>query len=121
MTKEDRELLINDLCGRLHCGVIAEYEPDEPPFKIVAYDGVDFIDDSDWEHKVEKIKPYLFPLSSMTETQKDEFYELYTYDPLIITPQWKLIDWLNRNHFDYRCLIDKGLAIDATNLNIYER
>lgn len=28
-------------------------------------------------------------------------------------------DWLNKNHFDYRGLIEKGLAIDATNLNVY--
>jgi hypothetical protein len=55
----------------------------------------------------------------MTEEQKEEFDRLYTYDALIINPQWELIDWLNKNHFDYRGLIEKGLAIDATDKNIY--
>ncbi len=65
------------------------------------------------------IKPYLFPMSSMTEEQKEEFDRLYTFDALIIEPQWELIDWLNKNHFDYRGLIEKGLALDATDKNIY--
>jgi hypothetical protein len=60
----------------------------------------------------------------MTEEQRKEYYDLcditlteYGY------PIWfdsvGSIDWLNKNHFDYRGLIEKGLAIDATNLNIY--
>ena len=65
-------------------------------------------------------KPYLFPLSSMTDYQKSDYQ--------FITERWMndpshsisdSIDWLNKNHFDYRGLIDKGLAIDATGLNIY--
>ena len=68
----------------------------------------------------DEIKPYLFPLSSMTEEQKRD----YQY----ITERWMndssysisdSIDWLNKNHFDYRNLIEKGLAIDCTGLNIY--
>ena len=122
MNKEDKELLINDLCMRLNCGVIAMENEDEPPFKIVAYDGLDFIDDGDWEHKVEKIKPYLFPLTSMTKEQR-EIYNSFYVDSLrgLLTPMSavKMIDWLNKNHFDYRDLIVKGLAIDATTLDVY--
>ena len=67
---------------------------------------------------VSKIKPYLFPLSSMTEEQKSQynFYLtriVFTYDASL------LIDWLNKNHFEYRGLIEKELAIDATGLNVY--
>ena len=65
--------------------------------------------------------PYLSPLSSMTDEQKSRHRLCLTRilfarnDSLLIL----LIDWLNKNHFDYRGLIEKGLAIDATGLNIY--
>ena len=85
------------------------------------------------------IKPYLFPLSSMTEEQRQEFLsvagyerreedcgrhtETYYYDMVghehNFYPNSDAIDWLNKNHFDYRGLIEKGLAIDATGLNVY--
>ena len=69
---------------------------------------------------IDNVRLYLLPLSSMTEEQKKE----YQY----ITERWMndssysisdSTDWLNKNHFDYRGLIEKGLAIDATGLNIY--
>ena len=78
-------------------------------------------------------KPYLFPLSSMTEEQEDEWYEVFI-DPLSKkldrhTRQEYLqfqadaqafgIEYLLKNHFDYRGLIEKKIAIDATGLNIY--
>jgi hypothetical protein len=73
---------------------------------------------------ISKIKPYLFPLSSMTEEQKIIYGDLCY--AVIHSLAWdmqaalnELIDWLNKNHFDYRGLIEKGLAIDATGLNIY--
>lgn len=56
------------------------------------------------------IKPYLFPMSEMTEEQYNQYVKYSAIES---------IDWLNKNHFDYRGLIKKGLAIDATNLNIY--
>lgn len=115
MTQKDKELLLQDLCGRLPYGVILEC------CEIVG-EQLRSIDDKGLinnDYDIDEVKPYLFPLSSMTEEQKEEFDRLYTYDALIIEPQWELIDWLNKNHFDYRGLIEKGLAIDATNLNIY--
>ena len=67
------------------------------------------------------IKPYLFPMSSMTEEQKEEFNSLMvkdSYDILYYTP--KAFDFLYENHIDFRDLIPMDLAIDATGLkNIY--
>ena len=76
-------------------------------------DGVDILD----------FIQYLFPLSSMTEEQK-MFLKQQNWCIAISTSGTvettiEGIDWLNKNHFDYRGLIEKGLAIDATNLNIY--
>lgn len=68
------------------------------------------------------IKPYLFPLSSMTETQKEEYAHILVMSSNLAYSQLLGItveDWLNKNHFDYRGLIEKGLAIDATDKNIY--
>ena len=71
----------------------------------------------------EDIKPYLFPLSSMTEEQKTELMELmYKADTpfgAIFSENIDYFDWLNKHHFDYRGLIEKSLALDATGLNIY--
>ena len=61
-------------------------------------------------------KPYLFPLSSMTEEQEKEWLYTLSSDYHIT---YDTVDWLNKNYFDYRGLIPMGLAIDATNLNIY--
>jgi hypothetical protein len=62
------------------------------------------------------VRPYLFPLSSMTAEQKTShnFLKHSAY-----ANPTKLIDWYIKNNFDYRGLIPMGLAIDATNLNIY--
>ena len=125
MKEEDKNLLLIDLCGRLPYGVKVEAETwleDEGEFAYVPDKVYSINSDGYIVHgydEVDECKPYLFPLSSMTEEQKEVFDRLYTYDALIINPQWELIDWLNKNHFDYRGLIEKGLAIDATDKNIY--
>lgn len=131
MIQEHKELLIKDICSRLPYGLVIDYNGirttlhDIKVFQLYEGDNIkdyicliDIFGDNDYID-VENIKPYLFPLSSMTEEQKEEFDRLYTYDALIVEPQWELIDWLNKNHFDYRGLIEKGLAIDATNQNVY--
>lgn len=129
MTKEEKELLLIDLCGRLPYMVKA---------RVYSYWNEKYIDDyimgvntdimgflcstnTRSKIKIELIKPYLFPMSSMTEEQKEEYKQFledidgYAYS-IDCVPQ---IDWLNKNHFDYRGLISMGLAIDCTNLNIY--
>ena len=127
MTQEDKELLLKDLCARLPYNVICQVEFKENRkynSKVMLLSGI-FTDEAYFTTKGGSIysneyKPYLFSLSSMTDYQKSDYQ--------FITERWMndpshsisdSIDWLNKNHFDYRGLIEKGLAIDATNLNIY--
>ena len=125
MTQEDKKLLYKDLCARLPYGVVL----DNPNPVDDLWDEAISIDAStktvtllynERVFNIDEVNPYLFPVSSMTEEQKKE----YQY----ITERWMYdssysigdsIDYLNKNHFDYRGLIEKGLAIDATGLNIY--
>lgn len=118
MTQKEIKLLIKDLCARLPYGVKVEYKNEKfeiqhvsPMFYEVKLDNYET-----WTVGVENVKPYLFPLSSMTEEQKKEWLYTLSSDYNIT---YDTIDWLNKNHFDYQDLIEKGLAIDCTNLNIY--
>lgn len=122
MTQEDRELLFKDLCTRL---------PYEAKVQVFNYgvESVETLYQIDLDGYISTVegdelkysyKPYLFPLSSMTEEQKEEYQyitERWMYDSSYSISD--SIDWLNKNNFDYRGLIEKGLAIDATGKNIY--
>ena len=145
MKQEDKELLLRDLCARLPYGVKIDvtYSKDSGSSlrARLCYEGINILTTNIlWLFQQSEIyiKPYLFPLSSMTEKQKiecfkgtdielDEHNEIWSTFPIsnsdiVLTnlDNWlKVINWLNKNHFDYRGLIEKGLAIDATNLNIY--
>ena len=99
-------------------GIIA-YNGDKNIFTVKGIFNILFLSDTEC-CDVEDFRPYLFPLSSMTEEQKKEYQyitERWMYDSSYSISD--SIDWLNQNHFDYRGLIEKGLAIDATGLNIY--
>ena len=123
MTQEHKELLLKDLCARLPYGIkfLREswnYEWDQELSVIEVLEDIDkdgYINRTK-VYNVEDIKPYLFPLSSMTEEQQ---LDLTKFVANGIHSENILYDWYNKNHFDYRGLIEKGLAIDATNLNIY--
>lgn len=139
MTQEDKELLLKDLCARLPYGVkyMDLWNPDEQPTILCDINvDVELIMNTDgFSFEIEKCRPYLFPLSSMTEEQQEEFDKIYADDMQVVANNLKNrldgqpyetnfghfrhIDWLNKNNFDYRGLIEKGLAIDATGLNIY--
>lgn len=122
MTQEHKELLLKDICARLPYGLKYNYG---------GYDGCDYtmnlVDCNavDCAFPIENVKPYLFSLSSMTEEQYDQLYidsrvKNDSIDILdALANDMDAIDWLNKNHFDYRGLIENGLAIDATGLNIY--
>ena len=144
-TQANKELLLKDISARLPYGVLGQCEidasydtefetiPQTHKFQAVAH-GI--IEDSlfvspmienqyELECANEEIgdgiyildfKPYLFPLSNMTEKQKDEYQ--YITERWMNDPAYSIsdsIDWLNKNNFDYRGLIEKGLAIPILN------
>ena len=127
MKQEHKELLLRDLCARLPYGIKASfYGADEECETWDEVDGVafDYVEIGQYSLPIERIKPYLFPLSSMTEEQKVIYGDLcYSVIQSLSNNMQselnELINWLNANHFDYRGLIEKGLAVDATGLNIY--
>lgn len=124
MTYEDKELLLKDLCARLPYGVKVESVFLNTDTKKRKSCGIEVFDATCIlmiRDGFGEFKPYLFPLSSMTEKQKKEYQ--YITERWMNDPSYSIIsdsiDWLNENHFDYRGLIEKGLAIDATGTDIY--
>ena len=123
MIQEHKELLLKDLCVRLPYGLKVKCEKYSFPVTILYggnIDEVKFIETGGIEN-ICAIKPYLFPLSSMTEEQSKVYHELINgmFGTSALINFEVLTDFFNANHLDYRGLIKKGLAIDATNLNIY--
>ena len=125
MTQKDRELLLRDLCARLPYGVIV-LTPNgsgyvcEINFTIFGYElGVNINPIIRDTFSINDVKPYLFPLSSMTEEQEEEYNNLNNYELGCFPHTEEALDYLIKNHFDYRGLIPMGLAFDATGLNIY--
>ena len=142
MTPKDKELLLKDLCARLPYGVKIDFTwwvMDEGTCMSTTLEPDHIEQIRNDEVGNAEIKPYLFPLSSMTDEQCYKFYcgfveneidyndfKKYYFDSCsldkvltLISDCSDIIDWFNENHFDYRGLIEKGLAIDATGLNIY--
>ena len=146
MTQEDKELLLKDICARLPYGIKASYYDVQEEcetcdeIECITLDG--YVDIGQYSLSIERIKPYLFPLSSMTDEQAKEIQEIIgdpdnaciiikidglelwlnyiDTDPTIwLDAIFEVQEYLNKNHFDYRGLIEKGLAIDVTGLNIY--
>ena len=131
--------MASEFSGVLHdISVLHMYEGNSDSDK---YDSiVDYVADIDffgdgYPYEVEEFKPYLFPLSSISSEQLKEVSEILGKDVEIFDNYLNIVehtrttfsyleldalfDWFNKNHFDYRNLIEKGLAIDCTNLNIY--
>ena len=134
---EDKDLLLKDLCARLPYGVKVKFKVNE----VIANEKK-FIYNVDGEYSyitdgksyltldiikmlsnnyLDEIKPYLFPLSSMTKEQSKTYHELVSgmFGTSTLINFEVLTDFFHKNHLDYRGLIPKGLAIDATGLNIY--
>ena len=118
MTQEDKELLLKDLCARLPYEVKVNEDIQGDATLIGLTKDRAFttceVEGCHNDFPIELIKPYLFPISSMTEEQKEEWRGIrWSRLP------WYELNWLNKGHWDYRHLIEKGLAKDATGLNIY--
>ena len=122
MKQEYKELLLKDLCGRLPYGIIGLYtwknkRSYDKKLTGNLYDELK----SSWNSTEDsQFLPYLRPMSSMTEDEEIEYDATFVtikmsdehYDS---TMTYKSFDWLNAHHFDYRGLIEKGLAIEAPN------
>lgn len=149
MTHEHKELLLKDICSRLPYGIKFPItvrnpitsEPIETTGTISGinrYGIVSFVWDYEGQEilvkdslHIKDVKPYLFPISSMTEEQKREYNSLRNFVPTYhyefgdivedteLYDNFESIDYLIANYFDYRDLIPMGLANDATNKNIY--
>ena len=128
MKQEHKELLLKDLCARLPYDVKVSCNDKVYNFNGIQYFNICTLTDDNENNAfttagIKYIKPYLFPLSSMTEEQDKEFALLQTSAGkegfLYAWNCATMMQWLLENHFDYNGLIEKGLAIDATNLNIY--
>ena len=143
MEKDLKDILLKDLCARLPYGVKMQttYIMQSGERKDIGMDILTTVEISMLIEGAEEHKPYLFPLSSMTEEQLNDFYA--TIRPVIeeALDAWKIdkteykgerpitlkdikadivaVNWMLKNHFDMNGLIPKGLAIDCTNLNIY--
>lgn len=122
MTQEKKDLVIKDLCGRLPYKVIVEIisygqETQKPWFGELSCKDLDcFLHDVAYK----SVKPYLRPMSSMTEEEKAEYVSYCFEQPFLqkdkaptLGSVHMCIDWLNKKMFDYRGLIEKGLAIEA--------
>jgi len=111
MKKQDKELLVKDICSRLPYGSI-EVNYDNEICDCVGYAHGKVIltkkfSSASFGVDVELVKPYLRPLSSMTD--KEIEYEIKIRGSLS-----KCIDWFNQKKFDWRVLIEKNLAIEMT-------
>ena len=121
MTREDKQLVFQDLCARLpyhvRCKVwLEDGTTEEGPLDLQHNYG-DVLQDAFYYDRIKDIKPFLRPMSSMTEEERGEYYNVETNN------SWerssKRMDWLNEHHFDYRGLIDKGLALSTDEFNSY--
>ena len=131
MTQEEKDLLLKDLSARLSYRVVCAgitYELDDDGERYVPFKVKDILTEIHnykletasvrlgllSSCKLETIKPYLRSMDSMTEEEKIDYRAFFNYDGVEYPEEY--IDWLNAHHFDYRGLIEKGLAI-AVNEN----
>ena len=128
MTQEDKELIFKELCARLpyhvKCKIWLKDGTTEEGALDLEHNYGNVLQDAFYYNKIKDIKPYLFPLSSMTEEEKEEYCQLqqrviYNSKGVINEDVTKYINWCYKKHLDINNLIPMELAIDATNLNIY--
>ena len=131
MKQEEKRInwLLKDLCGRLPYKVkVKYYDSEDERDSVDVIEGCEGMDTNNprfyigqYSLSVDEIKPYLFPLSSMTDKQHKEYSKtlIYSKKDECFHTTIDSFEWFNANHFDCRNLIGKKLAIDCTNLNIY--
>ena len=141
LTQEQKDLLLKDICSRLPYGVkisIPDLWTQEREIEILdeIFKGDDGLYRVNSKGQcIEYIKPYLFPMSSITDEQEKELNKVYSDEADLIAEHLKSdisgnvhthrfnrqlsLNWYLKNHFDINGLIEMGLAIDCSNLNIY--
>ena len=140
MTQEDKELIFKELCARLpyhvKCKIWLKDGTTEEGLLDLQHNYGNVLQDAFYYNKIKDIKPYLFPLSSMTEEQLFEVQEILGKNEIEIGDGFlsiidsgrntityleilAVLEWFYKNHFDVNNLIPMDLAIDATGLNIY--
>jgi hypothetical protein len=127
MMTEEKQLLLKDLCARLPYGVKVKYiywdenKGCEYPVPMILDDinsdgYIRFhgdIEEGEGRGYILTYLPYLRPMESMTEEEEKEFikFRWTTHDGKPRMYEW--CDYANEHHFDYRGLIEKGLALEA--------
>ena len=128
MIQEDKELIFKELCARLpyhvKCKIWLKDGTTEEGLLDLQHNYGDVLQDAFYYNKIKDIKPYLFPLSSMTEEEKEKYCQLqqkviYNSKGVVNEDVTKYINWCYKKHLDINNLIPMELAIDATGLNIY--
>lgn len=120
MTQEEKELLFKNLSARLpyHVKVkvwLEDWTTEEGVLDL-EHNYADVLRDAFYYGKIKDIKPYLRPISSMTDEERKEYKRFVAFSG---SPGGAaiFIDWLNANHFDYLNLLENGLAIEVTKEN----
>lgn len=122
MTQKDIQLLLKDLSARLPYGVMCQVDDgaaslnDGKLIEInISRELARFDANYYWDAYIDDVKPYLHPMSSMTEEEKKEYIRERDKDKSanMYHATYHSIDWLLAHHFDYRGLIKKGLALQA--------
>ena len=149
MTQQDKDLLLRDLSARLPYGVKAQvkinvkysdaHKPNSKtwigdiwgmttnkPYTAWVYSFIAIYPCGPEQNmcSISECKPYLRPLTSMTDEEREEYrkfsyygaagYRDNDFKEMVAVPSYEKIDWLNAHHFDYRGLIERGLAIKVT-------
>ena len=123
MTQEEKQLLLKDLCARLPYRVKLGFEnsnvilalKDYCCFTQQLFTNLVFPEHEgtvEYGCQIYDYRPYLRPMSSMTKEERKNFADHIANNDNVSIPL-EYIDWLNSHHFDYRGLIEKGLALEA--------
>jgi hypothetical protein len=135
MTQEHKDILLKDICARLPYGVKAEKYTIRMDGEFVPIANIEIVTAKDILARNEcpgyTIKPYLFPLSSMTEDQIKElsklgvsYGEYALHDDIrglgiMVEDAYIFFEFCYKHHIDFLGLIEMDIAIDATGKNIY--